>query len=184
MPSRTSDDWIPLGHASLPSTPVPVTSNTGVRDARVADSWQNSDDRSVPAPTSSFGSAADAGVACKNPNTTKSAARATPTSNAGRGGVAARLVGSAWCTGRYAVKWALSGGAGADRLRERVEDRGCGVAQAADIPVREREQAHGCLRDHGGVALRLAQDTHLADDLTRADVTDVPAILEDLGFPL
>jgi hypothetical protein len=47
-PARTSESCSPFGHASLPSTPVPVTKSTGARDALLIDSWQNSDDRSLP----------------------------------------------------------------------------------------------------------------------------------------
>src|SRR5829696_4396654 len=59
-PARVSESCNPAGHASLPSTPVPVTKSTGVRAALVTDSWQNSDDRNLSEFTPSPGSRASA----------------------------------------------------------------------------------------------------------------------------
>src|SRR5829696_4561905 len=61
-PARVSESCNPAGHASLPSTPVPVTKSTGVRAALVTDSWQNSDDRNLSGFTTSRGSRASAVV--------------------------------------------------------------------------------------------------------------------------
>src|SRR5215211_910753 len=53
-----------------------------------------------------------------------------------------------------------------------------------EVPARERHELHGRRRRHGGVAERLLEQAHLAEEVAGTEIRHVLAVPGDLGFTL